>query len=777
MVKRIGLRQVPWQSWAHWQCVADGIFSDSNDRIAAAQNRIKAWQSRGNVPISVETTAALTSIQQRDPRFNHDLPPGGGLPDDMLQMMYAMAVQRLVNGVVDVSSKRNVSSVAKRADLAGLPRLLVDIRHETAHNELPGLPLLQSASKQALEWLKVHYWDQQRQVLGTAREEIKEKLLAHCQLVVDILTPISRPNDEGSDEDGDEDAKQRMVKVMRAMRNIHKHNLVSMKQERAKMFQELVDLCLSSLSDLVSILVDDGLLEQEVLPGLEGRDDTRADSDDDCTTGSFDLAAATYTAWRYTICKLSSKLPRLPAMLLVAIVKRIGSSRPISGQSLYSMGEGAGANSVSMVSTRSLMAPSVTAAPADSPKENDGVLHNASGLNRLTAWCAWLLGSEESEASVESISQEAVRSKTLGISRHLSVKADLNEDLCRELLRSSLYLSSERGPQVELVSLIALKVGSKKLQQQALMLANFGSTMRRVSDVSHETNNDMETDSVLASGGASKSAASAGLPAGGGTPGSDQSEQPERATTTSHLDASDYEKVKRQQEEVLSRIVLERNAVRRLSVPSEDEEKSEESRSPANGDGHKSHKPSTWAQAEGRQGRKWTVAENWRPCALGMIPSPYHVIGVLPSLEFRVPEADNTMSEGQAEGPDISSKQLWEVAVEDTAEHRVADSGTKVSLGTSVMKRKSDGEPSSLMGEKRSKKSDRHVHFSGVDDEKRTCTQSSPVKRIRASETQGLRAEQLPRGSLLQGCLRQHGLLMHFSPQQLESLKAAVHVL
>ncbi|BBN10584.1 ribosomal biogenesis protein LAS1 [Marchantia polymorpha subsp. ruderalis] len=762
MVKRMGVRQVPWQSWAHWQFVADGIFSDSNDRIVAAQNRIKAWQSRGNVPISVETTAALTSIQQRDPRFNHDLPLGGGLPDDMLQMMYAMAVQRLVNGVVDVSSRRNISSVATRADSAGLPRLLVDIRHETAHNELPGLPLLQSASKQALEWLKVHYWDQQRQLLGTAREQIKKKLLAHCQLVVDILTPISRPDEEGSDDEGDENAKQRMVKVMRAMRNIHKHNLVVMKQERGKMFEELMDLCLSSLSDLVSILVDDGLLEQEVLPGQE--DDTRAESDGDFTTGSFDLAAATYTAWRYTICKLSSGLPRLPAMLLVAIVKRIGTSRPISGPSPDSLGEGAGAISV-------------TAAPADSPKENVGVPHNASGLNRLTAWCAWLLGTEGSEASNESISQEAVRSRTLGINRQLSVKADLNEDLCRELLRSSLYLSTERGPQVELVSLIALKVGSKKLQQQALMLAHFGSTMRRVSDVSHENNDDMETDSVLASGVASKPAASAGLPAGGETPGPDQSEQRERATTASHLDASNYEAVKRQQQEFFTKIVLERKAGRRLSLPSEDEEENEESRSPMDGDGRKSFKPSIVAQAGGRLGRKWTVAENWRPCALGMIPSPYNIIGVLPSLEFRLPEADTTMSVGHAKMPDFSSKQLWEVPVEDTAEDRVADCDTKASLLTSVMKRKSDGEPSSLMAEKRAKKADRHVQFSGVDDEKRTCIQSSPMKRIRASATQGFRAEHLPRGSLLQGCLRQHGQLMHFSPQQLESLKAAVHVL
>lgn len=34
-----------------------------------------------------------------------------------------------MNGVVDQSQKRNTSSVAERAEFAGLPRLLVDIRH------------------------------------------------------------------------------------------------------------------------------------------------------------------------------------------------------------------------------------------------------------------------------------------------------------------------------------------------------------------------------------------------------------------------------------------------------------------------------------------------------------------------------------------------------------------------------------------------------------------------------------------------------------------------
>ena len=44
---------------------------------------------------------------------------------------------------------------------AGLPRILVDVRHEASHNELPSLALLRMAAASALTWLKKSYWKQQ----------------------------------------------------------------------------------------------------------------------------------------------------------------------------------------------------------------------------------------------------------------------------------------------------------------------------------------------------------------------------------------------------------------------------------------------------------------------------------------------------------------------------------------------------------------------------------------------------------------------------------------
>lgn len=66
---------------------------------------------------------------------------------------------RMVNGIADSQQKGRVaSSVNSLAEAAGLSRLLVDVRHEATHNELPSLPTLQLAARQALDWLVQQYW-------------------------------------------------------------------------------------------------------------------------------------------------------------------------------------------------------------------------------------------------------------------------------------------------------------------------------------------------------------------------------------------------------------------------------------------------------------------------------------------------------------------------------------------------------------------------------------------------------------------------------------------
>jgi hypothetical protein len=59
---------------------------------------------------------------------------------------------------------------------AGLPQLLVDVRHEASHNELPSLSLLRVAAAEALAWLQASYWQRQADHLAACRAHISALL-------------------------------------------------------------------------------------------------------------------------------------------------------------------------------------------------------------------------------------------------------------------------------------------------------------------------------------------------------------------------------------------------------------------------------------------------------------------------------------------------------------------------------------------------------------------------------------------------------------------------
>lgn len=63
-----------------------------------------------------------------------------------------------------------------------MPRVLVDVRHEAAHNELPTLPLLRSAASHALTWLKGHYWDRQSEGIQAAKLRAEELIAVRFKL-------------------------------------------------------------------------------------------------------------------------------------------------------------------------------------------------------------------------------------------------------------------------------------------------------------------------------------------------------------------------------------------------------------------------------------------------------------------------------------------------------------------------------------------------------------------------------------------------------------------
>ena len=83
------------------------------------------------------------------------------------------AVVRLVNAVADAQRGMayQQASVAARAGLAGLPRALVDARHEATHASLPSRLATADASRSARAWIDARYVRAQRAALLQVRQD------------------------------------------------------------------------------------------------------------------------------------------------------------------------------------------------------------------------------------------------------------------------------------------------------------------------------------------------------------------------------------------------------------------------------------------------------------------------------------------------------------------------------------------------------------------------------------------------------------------------------
>jgi len=171
-----GRKLVPWSSWAEWRFVRDAIFSPYPDPEAALR-RIAAWRSRGCLPAPVEVTAALFEIRLRDPFLQNGVAWNDKLEsDEMLALLYSMAIIRLVNVFLESPHKKTRHSISDLAETVGIPRILVDIRHESSHQAIPSLRLLHLAAIKAFDWLKCNYWDSQTKAIPDARLELSSVL-------------------------------------------------------------------------------------------------------------------------------------------------------------------------------------------------------------------------------------------------------------------------------------------------------------------------------------------------------------------------------------------------------------------------------------------------------------------------------------------------------------------------------------------------------------------------------------------------------------------------
>uniref|UniRef100_A0ACD5WHH5 Uncharacterized protein n=1 Tax=Avena sativa TaxID=4498 RepID=A0ACD5WHH5_AVESA len=279
-----GRKLVPWSSWAEWRFVRDAIFSPYPDPEAALR-RIAAWRSRGCLPAPVEVTAALFEIRLRDPFLQNGVAWNDKLEsDEMLALLYSMAIIRLVNVFLESPHKKTRHSISDLAETVGIPRILVDIRHESSHQAIPSLRLLHLAAIKAFDWLKCNYWDSQTKAIPDARLELSS--------VLHDITTFLKAKDT-------EDAKPGS-KRKRSQKHIS-HAIKKVRQ-----------LYCSCPSEAVSVLLE--FLQLDA-PEISQNSDVHQTSDAQTQISNEDM--------KTIITKLSEKEPRVLLDILKSVIEMI----------------------------------------------------------------------------------------------------------------------------------------------------------------------------------------------------------------------------------------------------------------------------------------------------------------------------------------------------------------------------------------------------------------------------------------------------------------------
>lgn len=184
-------RVVPWASWAEWEKERKALAKGDTRALKQAE----LWLTRGRVPLAVEATLALQTAM-----LHYD-------GSRASRLALSSAISRAVNGATEsAQTGKHAASVATLASRLGIPRFVVDLRHESSHGELPNAHLLRQGAQQLLSWLQSAYWDTQYQRLLDTQQEVHSTLLSavsssvgegvHAALVKlkDTCVPVDAPH-------------------------------------------------------------------------------------------------------------------------------------------------------------------------------------------------------------------------------------------------------------------------------------------------------------------------------------------------------------------------------------------------------------------------------------------------------------------------------------------------------------------------------------------------------------------------------------------------------
>jgi hypothetical protein len=157
----------PWRTHADLLNVRHGLYSPSTPQEQShAISTVAAWKLRGNVPHAVESTALLMDAmllhaQFSTPCLNSSFSSSATTTSSFaLKAAYTTALSRFVTGFADLGRHRNGpgQTMFDVARSISLPPHFVELRHQVAHEDLPGLARLVRSAREAVNWLWGVYW-------------------------------------------------------------------------------------------------------------------------------------------------------------------------------------------------------------------------------------------------------------------------------------------------------------------------------------------------------------------------------------------------------------------------------------------------------------------------------------------------------------------------------------------------------------------------------------------------------------------------------------------
>ncbi|CAL1403584.1 unnamed protein product [Linum trigynum] len=324
-----GYRMVPWLNWGEWESVKDSLFSDSPHKVAFALHRISTWRSRGCLPVVIDVTASIIEIQQKDPVYRKDLSGDAAHSEQMLAMLYCMAILRLVNCVIEKTRKKNDASIGEAAGAIGIPRTLIDIRHEGSHRDLPALPLVRDSAVKAIEWLKWYYWQPQTMQIPSQRDgacirkEIKSKLLelaswSKVKQIPDTRTSPS-PGKKGGRYHKQSCGSYKIFSMVVAGK-LHSSKFCGSKKTVSRILKSLVQLNSSFPSEILSVLLELLLKALDSTNLLELRNEIKV--------GEKNLL----DVWKLMVTRFSKKEPELLLTLTRSVLNLIESEESMDSR-------------------------------------------------------------------------------------------------------------------------------------------------------------------------------------------------------------------------------------------------------------------------------------------------------------------------------------------------------------------------------------------------------------------------------------------------------------